>query len=159
MSDDTKKIFGDYVYSTESDQDHAIIGAKNNIPPNVTTYEFDDSFLIAKQKPFVDVLVIKRANKLFDLYENDQIDHKDSLYLKFKQYGAQNNRHENFKIAEMIAKEILSREDTVYKKYIENDYLYWVLQRSSDSLMGPLTEVEFEATRKSMSVSDKLKLE
>lgn len=159
MSDSAEKIFGDYVYVTESSQDHFIIGGRNDIPPDVLAYEFDMHFLIAKQKPDIDVLIIKKANELFNTYEKGQPHQNESLYLKFKQYGAKDNRHENFKIAKLIAKEILVKEDPMYKKYIENPYLYWILYRSTDDLQGPLTKEEYEAARKEMKIPDKLKLD
>ena len=159
MSDDTKEIFGDYVYSKESSNDRAIIGGNNDIPPDVVLYEFDDSFLVAKQKPFIDVLEIKKANEIFNLYEKGQIDPDDSLYLKFKQQGAKDNRHENFKIAKEIAKEVLSKKDLMYKKYMDNEYLYWILRRSTDSLIGPLTSDEYKALRKELKISTILRLD
>ena len=45
------------------------------------------------------------------------------------------------------------------KKMQQRDTNYWVIQKSIDSLIGPLTKSEFEYIREEMSVSSSLKLD
>ena len=159
MSDGTESLFGDYVYGTESSHNHFIIGGRNNIPPDVVAYDFDDNFLIAQQKPFSDVLLIKKANEILDSFEGNKLKENDSTYILLKKNGADGSFDSNFKAGLITAKWMLSKEDVMYKKYLENSYLYWILIISNDNLIGPLTQLEFDATRKELGVSDKLKLD
>lgn len=52
----------------------------------------------------------------------------------------------------------ITLESPLIQKIKQNDINYWIIQIANDSLIGPLTKSEFEATRKEMQIPDKLKL-
>lgn len=48
---------------------------------------------------------------------------------------------------------------SIIQKAKQNNTNYWIIQKSNDSLIGPLTKSEFEFTKKEMQIPDKLKLD
>lgn len=159
MSDSTQVLFGNYVFSTESKNNHSIVGGVNVIPPDVVAYQFDDRFLIAKQKPDLDAIVVPRANELLDSFENNKFSPKDSIYLLFKKLDTTQSLVSRFKVAMYIAKRTLSKESSTYNKYKNNKYLYWILSRVNDELYGPLTKVEYQQKRETLNIPENLKMQ
>lgn len=158
MSDSAQVLFGDYVFSTESKNNHSIVGGVNVIPPDVVAYNFDDRFLIARQKPDLDAIVVPKANELLDSYENNKFSPKDSIYLLFKKLDTTQSLVSRFKVAMYIAKRTLPKESSAYKKYVNNKYLYWILSRVNDELYGPLTQSEYLEKRKELGIPEHLKI-
>ncbi len=147
MSDSSIVIFDGYEFISESKKNRYIIGGRNNIiPPNVVDYEFDELFLVAKQIADVDYYIVEKANEIFDRGESNA-SVKDSIY-RTESIG----RHEKFKQAIIIAKEHLGKTDSLYIKSIQNKYLYWVVERKTDRLIGPLTDSEFQSLRKHINI-------
>lgn len=53
----------------------------------------------------------------------------------------------------------LFKNNPYYKKIFANKVNYWIIEKFTDRLIGPLSKLEFDAKRKSLGISDKLKFD
>ncbi len=53
----------------------------------------------------------------------------------------------------------LFKNNPYYKKIFANKVNYWIIEKFTDSLIGPLNKLEFDAKRESLGISDKLKFD
>lgn len=144
-SDIYKELSGGYAYRDEGGEMKQILGGigiyRNEIYGKVLSYDYNREFIIVSQEPsnrdYIGMLSFYLRDDTVKYPKND----KDALLKSEKEADS------------IIA------NDPYYKKIFSNDTNYWIIQISSDSLIGPLTKSEFEATRKEMNIPDKLKLD
>lgn len=144
-SDIYKELTGDYAYRDEGGEMKQILGGsgsyRNEIYGKVLSYDYNREFIIVSQEPsnrdYIGMLSFYLRDDTVKYPKND----KDVLLKSEKEADS------------------LIANDPYYKKIFSNDTNYWIIQIARDSLIGPLTKLEFEVTRKEMNIPDKLKLD
>lgn len=153
---------------------------KTAIYPDIVGYDYNDNFIIVKQKPSATKYVTPYLG--FDLYHQYTVYHKymfgkdnikpqegvdvgdvvkrDSAnYRIFHSKGAsQGNTQEDIMISQAVADSLI-HNDPYYIKIYSRKENYWIIINALDTLIGPLTKEEFLIKRKEYHVPDKLTLE
>jgi hypothetical protein len=143
-SDIYRELTGGYAYRDEGGEMKQIlcgVNYKNEIYGKVLSYDYNRKFIIVSQEPSLEDYIGMLSFYLRDDTVKYPTNDKDVL-LKSEQEA-----------------DSLIHSDSFYKSIFRNDINYWIIQITNDSLIGPLTKSEFEATRKELQIPDKLKLD
>ncbi len=133
-NDDVISLGGGYFYRNEG-IDHTYIyyhqsSERKNIYPKVTQYAFDSSFILVVQNP---VRKFVRAHLASSL----------------------NNGQADFNILLSKADSIIAH-DPLYVRMFASSKNYWIIDKSTNQLYGPLSEADFEKEKKRLKIPDSL---
>jgi hypothetical protein len=134
-------LSGNYVYEDRGFKDIICYSpSKNNIYPNVISYDYNDNFIIAIQTPNLEQYKFFIAEYLLDDTNTDI-------------NTSPNNQAKRDKFADSILK-----YDPYYLKIFSHDTNYWIISHKNKQLYGPFTKEEFLQKRKELKVPENLVL-
>lgn len=155
-----------------------ILLRKTSIYPDVTDFTFNDKFIIVEQKPDTAGYVTYLSSDLLtryvaykELLDSPALENKpewggiwnkikgDSVNFKIfsERHASLKNTSEDGKIRRNIVDSLINN-DIYYKKIFSNITNYWIISHSNETLEGPLTQKEYQITRKRMKIPSDLKL-
>jgi hypothetical protein len=174
--DTTDEVWGRYQIRHMGGGNNSLLG-KNEISANIVDFEYDDSFLVIKQKPNVETIKIYLENDIITHYYNDSvsktrpvdtsiyrgnhyfIDTPDDhfLYQKLRSQHVSTQGHEadGIQIQKLIDSFVFTQGK--YKRLFAHKYNFWIIVNSSDLMYDPLTESEYLQKRIELKVSNGLK--
>ncbi len=182
IKQEEKKLISHYTFRSRG-LDKRFIDAENNFGRNViyadvTDYASSDSFILAQQKPSVKYLKNHVGFYLYFRYliYSDYLRHpaiineEDNRSMKWRIEGDSINyqlflaRHASEKstaadkaIQEAIADSLINH-DPYYKKISSGETNYWIIQISTDSLLGPFSKTAYLQERKLLHIPADLTL-
>ncbi|MGX5688164.1 hypothetical protein [Arcticibacter tournemirensis] len=142
--DYAKDLSGDYFYRDEGDSKKDILShlpGKKDIYGEVLDYDYNDNFIVAKQKPIYEEYKSMIGFKL-----------RDNL----KEYPT-NSKEEIFQ-SEKEADSIL-KHDPYYKTIFTHKINYWIISHKDNQMYGPLTKKEYIRKRKELNIPESLRVD
>jgi hypothetical protein len=137
----TDELSGDYFYEdagTKMIMNH--VAGKQEIFPNVTSYDYNKDFIIARQEAdFKSCRVYLAFN----------------LRADSKKYPT--NSKEEVIESEKIADSILRNDSNLTKIFVHQTN-YWIIRNSTDQVYGPLTPEEYEQKRRELKIPESVEL-
>ena len=112
--------------------EESIVILKKDIYSEVTDYDYNDDYIIAVQRPDVDLHIMQIEWEFLDNYTE---------------------RRSN-SIADSLVK-----NDPYYQKIFSRELNYWIISGKTDSLYGPYSKEEFLEARKVLGVPSSLEIE
>ena len=139
VSDYHKKLAEDLYFSSDGSRREIIIGSKSEsgilidsilILPTIESYKCNDEYIIVKQRPNKDLIIMDFAHDhLGPFFTDDELE--DNLK----------------KAEETIGK------DNYYMKLFENEYNYWIIRMKDQNTLGPYNTTEFEHKIDSLGIN------
>jgi hypothetical protein len=176
----SKELVGGYYYSKKDARIESHNGySQNEIYPWILDYDFNEDYIIAKQKPdrsnyktYIGFNLYMRYKAYAAYLRNPNIINiedginlrkanidKDSLnYKLFLSYNAsESNTARDIEIYTKIGDSLCNNIPKL-KRIFLNDINYWILDIRHDSLIGPLGGQEYFEERTRLNVPSKLRL-
>jgi hypothetical protein len=152
--------FEERIFDATSFSGNGIYLFKNNlmvpvILPNITSYQSDSLYIVVKQN-----FDVKQTNILFE----NMIFMPKTYFLYDKQFVPINEEYVNQKnIKNDITSQAVYVKSILYKnkkilKMIKNKENYYIIEKKSKNILGPLNYQEYLLKRKSIGVDEDLKL-
>ena len=153
------------------------VSYRNKIYPEVTDYAYDESFIVAEQRPSKEAFISSLGSDFLERYEtylmykknpgilNDPfysklrgVVEKDSLLYKlFIERGAAKDSSNTLSIAILMAQSLIEN-DPYYLNIFSKKVVYWVIYHPADTMIGPLTQKEYLSKKSILGIPDKLRL-
>ncbi len=154
-----------------------IINADNifedGIFPNVLSYSFDSSYIIAKQEPSyktyrdfladdigskVEIILYGDTSAGMNIYSKNFLNSfwwKDTILRKkiAKEIGPNNQR--NFEKISLIVDSVITT-NAYYKKIITRKLNYWIIVKKGRKLLGPFSVGEYKIARQELKIPETL---
>ncbi len=145
-------LTGSFIYKSTNEN----VFSKIIVYPVVEKTNYNESYIIALQQPNKS-LMIKRIKDDLELWNNYYFENKkDSLINLVHKKMLLSEIHnlvgsKKIEKINVVADSIFNNEP-FYKKMFRNKYNYYIIEKTNDSVFGPLTLKEFEALKKEKKI-------
>ena len=176
MSDYSEDIGGGYTFEHESKSDNFILGG-HEVWPDVVSCNFNNRYVIAKQKPDKTSSISLMTSELsakYIMYNNyitdsnyrkevkelaNKIISDSTVYnlLLSKGVSFRNTLEDKNKID--IISDSIFRNNPYYKKYFSDTVNYWIINKKEELIFGPFTKEEYLKKKQEIGVPKNLKLD